>query len=184
MGDFRGLQPREYNPKPVKNLDPYNPKPIEAVRREYDPQPAKNLDSYRPEQIEAAITLQGFKEMLSADPQRVVHKDESGQEFTEQDHAASMIADRINNTPYYQEQFGIGGDTGRKVIGFQPLVDDGMIAEFGEEALKDYPRDAFVPIIQNGKTQSTGPMTRGASSDPADEVEYITLSDLERLAAE
>jgi len=135
-------------------------------------------------QLEAATTLEGLKQMLAADPAKVVHEDEEGQQFTEQDYAASLVADRINKTPFYQKEFNIGGDSGRKVIGFQPLVSQEMLDHFGEEKLQGLPRDAFVPIIQNEKTKSTGPMTKRESADPDDEVQYITLSHLEQIAAE
>ncbi|MCK5608149.1 hypothetical protein KAR91_40080 [Candidatus Pacearchaeota archaeon] len=141
---------------------------------------------YSEAQTEAATTLHGLKEMLAADPQKVVHEDEQGQQFTEQDYAASIVADRINSTPFYQKQFNIGGDTGRKVVGFQPLKDEQMRDTMSPEEFARLPDRAFVPIIENsqGKNTSTGPMTQRASSDMDDIVEYIDMDNLERMVSE
>jgi len=132
--------------------------------------------------MEAAITLQAFKEMLAADDQAIIFTDDEGNEFTAQDEVASMLAARINETPFYQEQFNIGGNTGRKVIGFSPLVHEKNRESIPPDQLAQLPQDAYVPIIENSKTNTIGPMTEGASTDTSDSVQYITLSNLEAIA--
>ncbi len=148
--------------------------------------PQGQRPKYSDEQMEAAVTLQGLREMLDADPSKVVHEDENGQQFTEQDYAASIVADRINNTPFFQERFNIGNGTGRRVVGFQPLKDEQMRDTMPPEEFARLPDRAFVPIIENsqGESTSTGPMTQRASSDMDDIVEYIEMDNLERMVSE
>jgi len=138
-----------------------------------------------PEQQEAAIILTGLREMQNADPEKIVYEDpESGQQFSERDYVASVVAARMNEIPMYQEKFGIGGTTGRKVVGFTPLINEENRERIPPEVAASLPKDALVPIIENIHTKSTGPMTKRASTDQDDEVEYISLSNLARMAGE
>jgi len=142
-------------------------------------------EGYSEDQQEAAITLNAFREVLTADNQKVAYADpESGNEFTEQDKLASILAARINETPYYQDRFNIGGGSGRKVVGFTSLVNDENRASLPPETLEALPQDAFVPIIENAHTGTTGPATKNASAEKDDEVQYITLSNLEKMAGQ
>ena len=144
-----------------------------------DLSPANASAEYAEDKMEAAIMLQGFNEMKGADSNKVIGKDKVGRKLTARDQIADMIADRINNTPYYQDNFGIGGDTGRTVIGFQEVGDPDKLPKELKGLL---PEDAIVPVIANDKTKSIGPMTARASADPDDMVEFITMSQLADMA--
>jgi len=145
-----------------------------------DVAPANASAEYAEDQMEAAIMLQGFNEMKGADPNEIVREGKDGERpLSKRDQIAAILADRINKIPFYQKNFGIGGDTGRKVIGFQE-VDDPDILEDGIRGR--IPDDAIVPVIANEKTNSIGPMTRRASADPDDIVEYLTMSKLAEMA--
>jgi hypothetical protein len=145
-----------------------------------DVAPANASAEYDEDQMEAAIMLQGFNEMKGSDPNEIVREGKDGERpLSKRDQVAAILADRINNIPFYQKNFGIGGDTGRKVIGFQE-VDDPDILEDGIRGR--LPDDAIVPVIANAKTKSIGPMTRRASADPDDIIEFFTMSQLANMA--
>ena len=139
---------------------------------------SKKTESPDEEKIEAAVVLKGLKEMMDADPDQIVHEGEDGRKYSARDYVASILAHRMNNMPYYQKAFGIGKGTGRKVVGFQAVGDPEALPDELKGVL---PNDAFIPVIQNDKTKSTGPMTVKASSDPNDEVQFITMTDLENI---
>jgi len=101
---------------------------------------------------EAAILLHAYRDFNRAKTKQ------------EKDLSASLLALRMNETPYYQSQFGIGGDSGRKVIGFSNVPTKGG--------------PSFTPIIRNSKTGTTGPMTKNASNDPQDEVLHLSIDQL------
>ena len=144
-----------------------------------DLSPANASAEYAEDKMEAAIMLQGFNDMKGADSDKVIGKSKDGRELTARDQIADMIADRINNTPFYQDNFGIGGDSGRTVVGFQEVEDYDKLPDDVKKAL---PRDAIIPMIANDKTNSIGPMTARASADPDDMVEFITMSQLADMA--
>jgi len=155
---------------------------VDLKKKDSEPKAPANASAEYPEdKIEAAVMLQGFKDMLNANADKAVGKDNTGRDVTERDYLASILADRMNRMPIYQKEFGVGDGTGRKVVGFQHVSDPESLPD---ELKGRLPADAIIPMIRNDKTQSYGPMTKRASADPDDEVMFITLSDLEQMAQE
>jgi hypothetical protein len=71
----------------------------------------------------------------------------------------------MNSHPFYQKNFGFGGNTGRQVVGIDMLNDGRMTLR-----------------VHNQKTGTTGPSTKGRTSEPDDEVEFISMNQIKALA--